>query len=451
MQEAVLPKYSFPPISATQLAFKPAKRKVALLIGCGEYVSDEFPSLPNAPRDAIVMREILLDSKRCGFANSDVVLLINPHQREIALAIERLFSGRCRDDLTLFFFSGHGFKDDAGRFYLAARDSLGIPYREPLRAISASAVHEEMKRSRSQRQVAILDACFSGAFWDETLAQGPGRVVLTATSATQSAIGQAYLSVYTGFLAQGISTGFSDLDGDGLIDVGEWHEYVRREMETYPDVIPEIHGDEEARRIPIAKAFPAHHAQYRSLVEQTLAGKRAVSLDDREILDAGRIKYGVHTRVAKAIENGFLAGLRFAVTLLLHHTQHRFVHNVANRLAEDLGRERVWFYNMQYLEEIAYLDDEVRLARCHQSEIVVPFFSRHYRKPWCGLKWSAIGEILDERRKEGAVIPVWMDDVEIPGWSPAQVGILKKRRSGRQIAELLLSLYAMPPAWRRNA
>jgi pSer/pThr/pTyr-binding forkhead associated (FHA) protein len=109
-----------------------------------------------------------------------------------------------------------------------------------------------MDRSRSKRQVLILDCCHSGAFAQgakavtgESAGTGPtfegsgyGRVVLTATDATQYAwegdkvIGDADNSLFTHFMVEGLRTGSADTDGDGQITLDEMYDYVYEQVVT---------------------------------------------------------------------------------------------------------------------------------------------------------------------------------------------------------------------------
>lgn len=87
-------------------------------------------------------------------------------------------------------------KDDEGHLYFAAFDT----YRKELysTAISADFVNMIMSRSRSKRQVLLLDCCYSGAFAKGMIAKGAdkevhtkehfdghGRIILTASDAMQ--------------------------------------------------------------------------------------------------------------------------------------------------------------------------------------------------------------------------------------------------------------------------
>lgn len=97
---------------------------------------------------------------------------------------------------------------------------------------------------------------------------------------------------------------------------------------------------------------------------------------------------------------------RFAIAVSFPGEHRRFVRNVVKRLAEKLGRDRV-FYDEWYQSELLGLNADLKLRHYYreQSELVVPFFSEHYEKDWCQIEWSAIRAMLRARRNENAVIP----------------------------------------------
>ena len=172
--------------------------KIALLIGVSEYEPGLNP-LPGAVKDVDAVQQVLLRPDIGGFIESDVTVLKNPARQTMEEEIEKLFINRQKDDLVLLFFSGHGIKDDAGKLYLATRHTRKTARGELIRssAVVANFVHENMERSRSKRQVVILDSCFSGAFAEGLSAKddgtvnireqlgGEGRAVLTSSSSTQ--------------------------------------------------------------------------------------------------------------------------------------------------------------------------------------------------------------------------------------------------------------------------
>jgi len=184
--------------------------KVALLIGVSEY-EPGLTSLPSAVRDVEAMRQVLANPEMGGFATADITVLPNPDRQTMADAIYNLFANRQKDDLVLFYFSGHGVVDDSGEFYFATRSTRKDHGRlVPPTAVDAQSVQRWMEQSRSQRQVIMLDSCFSGAFAKGVTAKdsgsvnveqflgGRGRAILTAATSTQYAFAQNGfdLSVY---------------------------------------------------------------------------------------------------------------------------------------------------------------------------------------------------------------------------------------------------------------
>ncbi|HQX50650.1 MAG TPA: toll/interleukin-1 receptor domain-containing protein [Planctomycetaceae bacterium] len=133
---------------------------------------------------------------------------------------------------------------------------------------------------------------------------------------------------------------------------------------------------------------------------------------------------------------------RFAIAVSFPGEHRRFVLNVVEQLAEALGRDRI-FFDEWYNAELVGVDGDLKLRRYYRehSEVVVPFFSQFYQKPWCEIEWHAIRSMLMNRRSEDAVIPVEMDDTKIEGWESTDIGIRKKRKTASQIADAILAAY----------
>jgi uncharacterized caspase-like protein len=218
--------------------------KVALLIGVSEYEPGLNP-LPAAVKDVEAMRRILVNPEMGGIAEGDITVLKNPQRQEMEEAIYRLFANRQKDDLLLFYFSGHGIKDDSGKLYLSTRFTRKENGKliKPS-AVAASFLHETINESRSQRQVLILDCCFSGAIAKGMTVKddgtvhvqeqlgGKGRAILTSSNSTQYSFGQegSDLSVYTQYLVEGIEKGAADKDNDGWISIDELHGYASEKV-----------------------------------------------------------------------------------------------------------------------------------------------------------------------------------------------------------------------------
>jgi len=136
--------------------------KFALLIGVSEY-SEGLRPISSAILDVEAMRRVLEHPDMGAF--DQVTVLPNPDKGSMEKAVEVLFADRQRDDLVLLYFSGHGLKDQKARFFLSTRDT-GRDQKGNFSlatALAATKLQEYITDSHSQRQIIILDCCFSGA------------------------------------------------------------------------------------------------------------------------------------------------------------------------------------------------------------------------------------------------------------------------------------------------
>lgn len=297
--------------------------KVALLIGISEYEPGLNP-LPSAVKDVEAMRRVLVNPEMGGFAVTDITVLKNSQRQEIEDATYHLFSNREKDDLLLFYFSGHGIKDDRGKLYLSTRATktqkgkLVTPS-----AIAASVLHDNINDSRSQRQVVILDCCFSGAIAEGMSVKdagminvqeqlgGKGRAILTSSTSAQYSFEQegSELSIYTRYLVEGIETGAADKDTDGWISIDELHEYASTKVqEAAPAMTPKFYPVEEGHKILLAKSPKDDpKLKYRKQVEnRAQSGKGKFSVFVLEMLESQRIDWGLSEDEAKAIREEVL-------------------------------------------------------------------------------------------------------------------------------------------------
>ena len=252
-------------------------KKIALLIGVSEYGAG-IPPLLSALNDVEAMERVLRNPNLGNF--TQVEQLLNPTSEDMRKAILNLFKNANKDDLLLFFFSGHGITNDNNHLYLATRNTSKDDFEAT--AVYTDFIQDQSKNCYCKRQVLILDACYSGAFangW-HTKSIGldikkqlgsEGRVVLTSSSATQTSFAQegATLSLYTQYLVEGIETGAADSDGDGNIYAQELHAYAKAKVQAVkPKMTPDIILDKEGYNILLASAPRNPEADYRKLVEQ---------------------------------------------------------------------------------------------------------------------------------------------------------------------------------------
>ena len=302
-------------------------RKIALLIGVSEYQPGLNP-LPAAVKDVEAMCRVLANPEMGGFAEADIAVLNNPQPQEMRIAIDNLFAERNKDDLLLLYFSGHGIKDERGRLYLSTRETSKQNGRlvQPS-AVPASTLHESMNESKSQRQVLILDCCFSGAIAQGLTVKddgtvnvqqhfgGKGRAILTSSSSTQYSFEQegSELSIYTQYLVEGIEKGAADKDDDGWISVDELHEYASSKVfEAAPAMTPKFYPVEEGYKIKLAKSPKDDpKVKYRKEVEsRAKQAQGQFSVFARRLLNSQWQQWGLSSQEAKAIEEEVLQPYR---------------------------------------------------------------------------------------------------------------------------------------------
>ena len=214
--------------------------RLALVVATNTYTDPGLRQLRAPARDADELTQVLADPGIGGFA---VTTVIDQPAHRVRLAIEDFLDGRGTGDLLLVYLSCHGLLDARRRLYFAAidtrKDRLGST------GVEADWVLDQLEHCRARSQVLILDSCFSGAFahrakgeadlglQDRFLGQGRGRVVLTASTATEYSFEgdptDATIpagSVFTAALVQGLRTGAADTDHDGHVSVDDAYAYV---------------------------------------------------------------------------------------------------------------------------------------------------------------------------------------------------------------------------------
>lgn len=311
--------------------------KFALLIGVSEYSAGLRP-ISSAILDVEAMRRVLEHPDMGAF--DQVTVLPNPDKGSMEKAVEVLFADRQRDDLVLLYFSGHGLKAQNARFFLSTRET-GRDQKGNFSlatALAATKLQEYITDSSSQRQIIILDCCFSGAlvqgmpikgeFNIQEELGGRGRAILTSSSPIEYSFESEDngLSIYTKYLVEGIETGAADQDGDQLISVNELHEYAsERVKEAAPAMTPKFYLSLEGEdtiylaKSPLAANDPKF--KYRKIVEDIIKKwndedikdycfkEEDFSAADRAVLDATIDQLNLSPDEARTIETEVLKPL----------------------------------------------------------------------------------------------------------------------------------------------
>ena len=300
--------------------------KVALLVGVSEY-QPGLQLLPSAIEDVRAMERVLQHPEMGGFDKVDV--LSNPITQELRIAIYNLFAERSPEDLVLFYFSGHGVKDQNRNLYLTTPETTksqrGLVI--PPTAVAASYLQTQINDSRSEHEVIILDCCYSGAIAKGLTAKdggevdiiaelgGKGRAILTSSTSVQSSFQQeGTLSIYTQYLVEGIQTGAADFDSDGRISADELHQYASKKVQqASPAMTPQFYPVEEGYKIYLARSpLDEPKLKYRKAVQEIVQENQGEinSIFDRPYLDEYSHSLGISAEEAKIIETQVLEPFR---------------------------------------------------------------------------------------------------------------------------------------------
>ena len=168
------------------------RRRLALVIGNDNYSS--LPRLNNAVNDAKSISDALRQ------ANFEVMSYNNLDKRRMQEAL-RSFTGKLgRDDVGLFYFSGHGIQADNRNFLIPVGESVKKSSDVPYDGIDVNWVMDNLKDARNAVNIVVLDACRSSL---PDVRGGMSRG-LTVTEAPQGSI-----------VAYATSPGKAASDGDG--------------------------------------------------------------------------------------------------------------------------------------------------------------------------------------------------------------------------------------------
>ena len=224
-------------------------KRWAVIIGVGEYRSEDIPDLPGATKDARAMRDFFMSDLAGPF---DKVIYLENEQATGAAMREALFvklQSADWDDLVVIYFAGHG-APDPGRpdnLYLLPTDSdlnqlaaTGFPMWDVKTALR--------RQISSERVLVIADACHSAGTADgDTVGGGESnaisggfaqlftpsrRLMMTAADTNEFAQEDARWNgngVFTHFLLDGLK-GAADADGDGIVTFTEVFDHVSKNV-----------------------------------------------------------------------------------------------------------------------------------------------------------------------------------------------------------------------------
>ncbi len=220
-----------------------------VLVGISEYV--ELQNLKYTDDDAFKIHSFFKSPAGGALPDEQITLLIDEQatQNTILKELQLMAKKAGKDDLILFYFSGHGFR---GSFvphdYTKGSDVL-VKHDELL---------EILKGSKAKSRVVIADACHAGSldtkggdcsldtYYNAFRRSNGGTVLLLSSKADEISIESNGLrqGLFSHYLLKGLS-GKANKDNDDIITISELYNYVYSNVRfvTSGSQTPVIHGD----------------------------------------------------------------------------------------------------------------------------------------------------------------------------------------------------------------
>lgn len=260
----------------------------ALVVGIANY-----PGVRRLPgtvlNDARDVAGLLQSAEYCSYPSGQVEVLLDAAgtSQRIREGLKRLAKDSGPEDTVVFFFSGHGGREETGPdagTYLIPYDC--DPFRLRATAIECSELTSFFKAIRAGRLVVLLDACHSGGAGElkdaslvgslkaglnpsdyDKLVTGSGRVIMSSSRADESSLVIRGMnnSLFSHYLLEALR-GSAACAGEDVIRVFEVFRYVS-------DRVPP-HGNEQQHPI-----FKAHEVESNFPIALHRGGIKAISTD----------------------------------------------------------------------------------------------------------------------------------------------------------------------------
>ena len=139
-------------------------RLFCVAIGVGDYHDDKLPPLKLSTKDAHDFAEAVAKKRGLPFSDVQVKLLTDKEatRSDIFEAMEWLQQETTPNDICLFFYAGHGYRDEKDRFYFMPYGSTT----DKLYNCFSAADFKNMADDINCKLIVFTDACYSAALFE---------------------------------------------------------------------------------------------------------------------------------------------------------------------------------------------------------------------------------------------------------------------------------------------
>jgi len=169
--------------------------KWALIVGIDQYLSANWPALQGSVNDAILLREVLINS--LGFDASRVNLLTNEKATQVSIVsgLRDIVAKAQPDDLVLLYFSGHAARlpnpmgyEQQGRWFVLCPQDTQVTGQGLLAFPLVTGILSELKARQIVFIVDTLNSAGAAPFLERLNAQGKNCLLLAGCSPEQNAV-----------------------------------------------------------------------------------------------------------------------------------------------------------------------------------------------------------------------------------------------------------------------
>lgn len=214
-----------------------------LFVGVNSYIDSQITDLHVCVNDVTSVSDIFQCKSAEVTLHSDNTSELLPTRNNILASLLKISRLANKDDLVLFYFSGHGIAE-GGQSYLLPQDVV-LPILK-YTALSLREVREVMENSHARAKVIIIDACHSGAiigksvnamtpeFQKHVFEDAEGFVILASCKQGEKSWEwpQESKSVFTYYLLEALS-GKADVHQKGFITTLDASYYVLDQVKKW--------------------------------------------------------------------------------------------------------------------------------------------------------------------------------------------------------------------------
>lgn len=139
-------------------------RLFCVAIGVGDYHDDKLPPLKLSTKDARDFADVVMKKKGLPYADVQVKLLIDKEatRNDIFEAMEWLQQETTPKDICLFYFAGHGYRDEKDRFFFMPYGSTTDKLYNCFGAVDFKNMADDI----NCKLVVFADACYSAGLFE---------------------------------------------------------------------------------------------------------------------------------------------------------------------------------------------------------------------------------------------------------------------------------------------